>query len=221
MKNSNKDAATAYHEAGHAVVSWCLGLAVIGAAIAPDDVSAGHVNIEQEEPSTCDAIARGDRWHPARLQAEKRVMVLQAGEAARRRYNSRSVRLCHFQDDRKRCFTILRNYAPDEEKLDVMPHYLLLRKWTIHLIEQHWHLVEAVAKALLERRELSGTQVLDVILDANRINVQALLDVAEIIVRALRPTGAGLNPAHASANTKKVHSREEQVLPETAILSHK
>jgi hypothetical protein len=187
MKNSNRDAATAYHEAGHAVVSLCLGLGVGRATIVPDDVSAGHVDIEPEEPSTCDAIVRGDRWHPARLQAEKRVMVLQAGEVARRRYNSRSVRLCHFQDDRRKCFTILRNYAPDEEKRDVMPHYLLLRKWTIYLLEQNWYLVEAVAKALLEDRELSGPQVLDVIRAANQrqpsINVQALLDAAEIIRR--------------------------------------
>ena len=68
-----------------------------------------------------------------------------------------------------------------------MPHYLLLRKWTIYLLEQNWYLVEAVAKALLEDRELSGPQVLDVIRAANQrqpsINVQALLDAAEIIRR--------------------------------------
>jgi hypothetical protein len=183
MKNSNRDAATAYHEAGHVVVAWCLGKRVLRATIVPDDVSAGRVDIEPEAPSTCDAIVRGDRWDPARLQAEKLVMVLQAGEAARRRYNSRSVRRCHFQDDRQRCVTILRIYAPDEEKRDVMPHYLLLRKWTIYLIEQNWHLVEAVAKALLERRELSDIQILNAILDVNRINVQALLDAAGIIRR--------------------------------------
>jgi hypothetical protein len=181
MKNSNKDAATAYHEAGHAVVAWCLDVEVGSATIVPDNDSAGHVNIEPEEPSTCAAICRGDPWDPSRLRAEKLVMRLQAGEVAQRRYNSYSVRRAHSKDDFKKCVGILRIYAPDEKKLDVMPHYLMLRKWTIHLIEQHWHLVEAVAKALLERRELSGTQILDVILAANRINVQALLDVAEII----------------------------------------
>lgn len=181
MKNSNKDAATAYHEAGHAVVAWCLDLEVGSATIVPDNDSAGHVMIEPEEPSTCAAAVRGGPWHPCRLLLEKRVMVLQAGEVAQRCYNPHSVRRGHSQDDFKKCVDILRIYAPDEEKRDVMPHYLLLRKWTIYLIEQHWHLVEAVAKALLERRELSGAQILDVILDANRINVQVLLDVAEII----------------------------------------
>jgi hypothetical protein len=166
MKNGNKDAFIAYHEAGHAVVSFCLGVRVRRATIVPDDDSAGHVQNEREKPSTYNGIDRGDPWHPSRLRAEKRVMVLQAGEVAQRRYNPLSVRRGHFQDDRKKCVDLLRRYAPDEEKLDVMPHYRLLRHWTIYLIEQYWDLVEAVAKALLECRELSGTQVLDVIIRA-------------------------------------------------------
>jgi ATP-dependent Zn protease len=187
MKNSNRDASTAYHEAGHAVVSWCLGVRVLRASIIPDDNSTGHVKNEQEEPNTCDAIARGDRWDPSRLIAEKRVMILQAGEVAKRRYNSYSVRRGHFHDDRKKCSVLLRQYAPDEEKRDIEPHYLLLRNWTAHLIEQHWHLVEAVAKALLKHRVLSGTEFLDVISSANQeqtgINVTALMDVVEAIKR--------------------------------------
>ncbi len=185
MKNSNTDAATAYHEAGHAVVSWYLKVRVSRATIVRDNDSAGHVMVEPEEPSTCDAICRGDPWDPSRLRAEKRVMVLQAGEVAQRRYNPRSVRRHHSGDDYEKCVNILRIYSPDEEKLDVMPHYLLLRKWTIYLIEQHWHLVEAFAKALLKCRELSGTQVRDVINAANqnetRIKAQPLLAEADII----------------------------------------
>ncbi len=185
MKNSSVDAATAYHEAGHAVVSWCLGFSVDRATIVPDNDSSGHVMIEPEKPSTCTDAVRGGLWHPSRLLLEKRVMLVQAGEVAQRRYNPRSVRRGHFRNDRRKCVDILRIYAPDEEKLDVMPHYRLLRNWTIYLIEEHWHLVEAVAKALLECRELSGTQVLDVIRSANQeqpsINVNALLDVAALI----------------------------------------
>jgi hypothetical protein len=189
MKNSNKDAATAYHEAGHAVVAWCLDLDLGSATIVPDGDSAGHVMIEPEEPSTCAAAVQGGPWHPYRLLLEKRVMVLQAGEVAQRRSNPRSVRRGHSQDDFKRCVDILRIYAPDEEKRDVGSHYRLLCNWTAHLIEQHWHLVEAVAKALLERRELSGPQIRAVIHTANQkqpsINVQALLDVAAIIRRRI------------------------------------
>jgi len=43
MKNRNKDAGTAYHEAGHAVAACCLGLDVVSATIVPDQVSNGRV----------------------------------------------------------------------------------------------------------------------------------------------------------------------------------
>jgi hypothetical protein len=195
MKNSKRDAAHAYHEAGHVVVSWCLGVRVRRASIVPDEDSTGHVQNEREKPSTGIAVDRGDRWHPSRLRAEKWVMILQAGEVAQRWYNSCSVRRGHSQSDFKKCVDILRMYAPDEKKLVVEPHYLLLRNWTIYLIVQHWHLVEAVANALLDRRELSGTQVLDVIRTANQkptsINVQPLLDAVEIIRQRRKGSESG------------------------------
>ena len=157
MKNRNKNAFVAYHEAGHAVMCWCLGLRVPGATVVPDEDSAGHVESLREKPSTYKGIDSGDRWHPSRLRLEKRVMILQAGEVAQRRYNSGSVRRVHSQDDFYKCRELLRKYAPDEKKLDIENHYLMLRKWTIHLIEQHWYLVEAVATALLE----CGEKIID------------------------------------------------------------
>jgi len=182
MKNSKKDAGTAYHEAGHVVVSWCLGVEVIRATIVPDNDSSGHVIIEPEMPSTSDAI---DRWHPYRLYAEKLVMVRLAGDVAQRRYNSYSVRHQHSQNDRKSCYDILCVFAADEKKLDVKPHYEMLRNWTAHLIEQNWHLVKAVAKALLDCPVLFSALVLDAIRAANQkqtgIDVQVLLDVLEAI----------------------------------------
>ena len=168
MKNSNRDAATAYHEAGHAVASWCLGRRVCSATIVPDDDSAGRVKNEREKPSTAFAVECGDPWHPSRFRAEKRVMIVQAGEVAQRRYNPRSVRRYHSQSDLNKSLDTLLSCNPYEEEPDVTHHYQLLRKWTASLIERHWHLVEAVAKALLERRTLSGTQILDVIHEANQ-----------------------------------------------------
>jgi hypothetical protein len=173
MKNSKRDAAHAYHEAGHVVASWCLRVRVRRATIVPDDDSAGHVKNEREKPSTYIAIDRGDRWRSSRLRLEKRVMVLQAGEVAQLRYNRRSVRRGHSLNDRFKCVALLLKFTPQEEKLDSRLyysrlHYLLLLKWTASLIKQHWHLVEAVAKALLDRRELSGSQVREVIRAASQ-----------------------------------------------------
>ena len=62
-----------------------------------------------------------------------------------------------------------------------MLHCKVLHRWTVSIIEQHCHLVEAVAKALLERRQLSGPQLLDVIRVAYQEQVRALLDAAASI----------------------------------------
>jgi hypothetical protein len=168
MKKSNTDEFVAYHEAGHTVAAWCLRLRVRRATIVSDEDLGGHVEIEREKPSTCAAIARGERWHPSRLRAERRVMFLQAGEVAQLRYNLRSVSHYHYLLDLHDCIDLLTRYAIHDVNPDTKPHYDLLYKWTGSLIEQHWHLVEAVAKALLERRELSGTQVRAVIDAANQ-----------------------------------------------------
>jgi len=195
MKNSKWDATRAYHEAGHVVAAWCLELEVDSATIIPDGELAGQVKIKPEDPSTDDAIAQGDRWDPARLRAEKLVMFGQAGEVAQWLYNSYSVRRRHSQDDREKYIGLLRNYAPDEKKLDVRPHNQLLCNWTAHLITQHWHLVEAVANALHERRKLSGAQILDVIRTASQeptgINVQPLLDAVRFIRQRRKGSESG------------------------------
>jgi ATP-dependent Zn protease len=185
MKTSKRDASTAYHEAGHAVAAWHLGFKVLDASIIRDDESLGHVAIEPEEPSTCDAIARGDRWDTSRFIAEKRAMILQAGDVAQRLYNSKPVRRGHSQDDLKKCVALLRQYAPDERKLDISAHSQLLHTWTAHLIEQNWHLVEAVANALLDCPTLSGTRINEIIgkveEEHRMMEVQPLLDAVQAI----------------------------------------
>jgi hypothetical protein len=167
-RSLSTDAFVAYHEAGHAVAAWCLKLKVPSVTIVPDDDSAGHVESEREDQSICDAIDRGDRWDTSRFMAEKLVMGLQAGRVAQQRYSARSVRRRHYANDLSKCVALLLKYDPDRVKPNARLHRLLLDQWTESLIEQHWHLVEAVAEALLERRELSGTELLKVINDVNQ-----------------------------------------------------
>jgi hypothetical protein len=164
------EAAAAYHEAGHAVVKSCLGLGHSGISIVPDNDSWGRVESgKPEKPMTWAAVDRGDRWHSSRLLAERWVMVFQAGDVAQRHHDPASVGLSYSRSDFVKCNALLLNYDPDKENPNADLHYDLLQKWTESLIEQHWHLVEAVAKALLEQRELSGSQVRDVIHAANQI----------------------------------------------------
>jgi hypothetical protein len=168
MKKSNGDAFVAYHEAGHAVAAWCLKIRVRRATIVPDEDLGGQVKIERDKPSTLKAINQGDRWHPSRLRAERMVMVLQAGEVAQLHYDFHSVSHYHYLMDLYDSISLLTRYAMHDLKPDTKLHYDLLYKWTESLIEQHWYLVEAVANILLERRKLSGTELLKVISDANK-----------------------------------------------------
>ena len=162
------DAATAYHEAGHVIAAWCLKIKMRRATIVSHGDLGGLVTIERDKPSTLAAIGRGDRWHSSRLRAERLVMCLQAGEVAHLRYDFNSVSHYHYLLDLENCLQLLTKYAIHNVKPDARPHYDLLYKWTESLIEQHWHLVEAVANALLEHKVLSGAQVRAVIDAANK-----------------------------------------------------
>jgi hypothetical protein len=176
---SEKGMATAYHEAGHAVAAYCLGVGMRYITILENEVSNGHGMIDPEQ---CNAFLRsldlyqGDRWHPYRLEAEKWIMVHQAGEVAHRRHKFPGrVRCSHFESDRSVCLEILHKVAPDEEPRDIDAHYRLLCTWTVSLIEQQWPKVEVVAKALLERGTLFWAQIHEVIhgVDEERAKTEA------------------------------------------------
>lgn len=159
---------TAYHEAGHAVASWCLHVPIRHVTIISDDTSAGHVQNHKMNRRTALNIELDDRFSLGRLRAEKLVMVAMAGPLAQERYAPRSVRYWHGGGDRDAITELLIRYAdtlPDGS-LDCRAHGKLLKQWTRTLLENNWYLVEAVAAALLERRRLSGSETRDVILDA-------------------------------------------------------
>lgn len=165
------EGATAYHEAGHAVMKARLGLGYSGISIVPDKYSWGRLKRNSSTGAWLFPFAfRGGRWHRSRLRAEKWVMVLQAGDGAQRHYDPPSGLYCS-RSDFEICVTLLRKYDPDKKNSDVVLHYDLLKKWTESLIEQYWHLVEAVAKALLVHHELSATQVRNVIHAADQKRV--------------------------------------------------
>jgi ATP-dependent Zn protease len=172
-KSGLSSAVTAYHEAGHAVISWCLDVAVTRATNLPDERagSAGHVLNRRMGRNTVADIEWADRFTPGRLQAEKRAMVSMAGELAQRRFNPGSVRSYHASSDRENIVKSLERYARPTsdgvQDIDITQHYKLLRQWTIELLDDNWSLVEAVAEEIIKHRTLSGKEVRAVIMAAN------------------------------------------------------
>jgi hypothetical protein len=98
---THRDEATAYHEAGHAVVAYFerVPLRQKGASIIPnrEDGTAGRVFAwetfgERYRPDTKNTDA-------ARIRCERAAMVFLAGIVAQRKFNSRSVRFHHGELD--------------------------------------------------------------------------------------------------------------------------
>lgn len=137
--------ATAYHEAGHAVAAFVLGVPLKSVCIVPDPKAgnAGHVSLGR-----CRSV---DAMH-------KLGIVAVAGEAAQRRYNPRSVRRHHGGGDRQAVvdFALDRTGGSEEQAT------LLARLWELQardLVESRWDAVQLVAKALFKRNTLDAAQI--------------------------------------------------------------
>jgi ATP-dependent Zn protease len=155
------NAATAYHEAGHAVADWKFGFTVKIASIVPDSKngSAGHVSsrtrlhfrsLEYSTPSG----ARIGKIH-------EQIVSLLAGHAAQKRYNARSVRSYHAQNDREAAANLLFSLHAANE----LPHVIrYLEKKAGNLIASNWFVIDYLAKELLKRKTMSGQEVEDEIL---------------------------------------------------------
>jgi ATP-dependent Zn protease len=157
--------ATAYHEAGHAVVAYLLNAPVKrkGATIIPNPeegstgcVHAGFTFRRGHRPDE-------NKSDVVRLRCERQAMVLLAGVEAQRKFNRRSVRSYHTQSDFNGAVGLM-EYFFESPVLEA--NLKCFTAWVESLFEQHpyaWQCVKAVATALLEKEQLSGAELQDVI----------------------------------------------------------
>jgi hypothetical protein len=163
--------ATAYHEAGHVVAAFFFNVPFRkkGATIIPDGVAFGGVhtkNIFRDKPDVNDSDA-------VRLRCERKAMVSLAGIIAQRKFNNRSVRHGHGSADRETAIDLM-SYFFAPPVLEANLKFLIVQVES--LFEHHpyaWQLVEAVAAALLEKKQLSGAELRQIIL--NEIQAQMAL----------------------------------------------
>jgi ATP-dependent Zn protease len=148
----------AYHEAGHAVAACRLGFDVKKVTIIPTDQAAGsmlprgYLQFRRLEWETFTG-ARLGRYHDHMV----------AGTEAQRRYNPRSVRSLHLHhkgSDYSRVVELLfRLHGHDDDECRAAFRYLRIR--TRNLV-MNWVRIEGLAKALIERKTLSGDEVREV-----------------------------------------------------------
>jgi len=142
--------ATAYHEAGHAVVAFHLGKCIRRVTIVGGDDAAGmcyHYRSKIRHDT--------DNSTRARLDAEKRAMINMAGILTQHTFSPTSVRSHHGSWDFKNAIAIMSHHAGD----DSLEVYLrLLEIWTRNIITTRWPQIEAVANELLKWSTLTGKE---------------------------------------------------------------
>lgn len=161
----NNELATAYHEAGHAVVAFYLCIAFKYVTIIPGKGCFGHLKPKplfrsSENPGVICRLFHDNKYDRVRRKAEKNATVLMAGMEAQRRFRPSSVRSYHGTKDDTDVLDYLEYFAADKELWFWQKQ---LRAQAKNLIASHWPAVEAVAAALLERKRLTGDEVRAVI----------------------------------------------------------
>jgi len=152
----DQDEDTAYHEAGHAVAAFALKVPVRQATIVPDGDILGHVR-----HSKLGGAGRNPR------RAERRVIIALAGDIAERHHNPHRRR--GDARDLGKAIDIIDRLARSDDHLKKWFHR---KKWLAELekeaadlilSDRWWPTVEAVAKALVQRRTLTGKEVASIV----------------------------------------------------------
>lgn len=157
------DEITAYHEAGHAVVQLLFGdevgqLEIV--TIVRDGQAAGHAAIDR---AGHDAL-RYREDTVKQVIFERVIMVTLAGEIAQRKFSPDSVDEDHAAADRYLAEEYLEEL--DTHSAEIREAYIhLLHLRTAALIDREWAGVERVARALVERKTLTGAEVQEAFAD--------------------------------------------------------
>jgi Peptidase family M41 len=148
-------AATAFHEAGHAVAGWCLREPITRITIIPDGEFDGAVEfanvLRDADFETLDA----------RNRARHQIVILWAGQIAQKHFDARSWHDCHGRFDRRDAVHLALKVTSGEDEAAA----LIAESEGVSrdLVLRSWPAVQAVAALLLERGEVEWAEVRDVL----------------------------------------------------------
>jgi hypothetical protein len=162
MKITKALQSTAHHEAGHAVAALTCSIPTRKLSIIPRDGSHGRFtpepcNIGMKTLEFCKVTPRVQRT------LENRALIALAGPAAERRFNPKGYRKIYGEDDYDHACTLLEWAAHSDKELKTYFRLIEIRAEILVENPLHWLQIQGVAKALLERGELSGKMVKEVI----------------------------------------------------------
>lgn len=121
----SRSEATAYHEAGHAVVAFWLGLRVHSVTIVPDAVG-GTVGVCRHSAGIGRSVDY-DRSDRNRLRMERAVMCSLAGIEAQRKHRASSVRNYHAHSDYEKAVDLVSEFFPEADLAGLFIKFMVLR----------------------------------------------------------------------------------------------
>ena len=154
-------AATAYHEAGHALAHHVLGWGNGEVTIVPDKERVGSAR-----------IADGARLRRLLRQLEfgtintllvakchDHILCLLAGKEAQKKFRPKSIRSYMARSDHNAAAELLVSLYQDQKERNAASRYLELRTRNLISGTVHWRMIQDLAVALLERQTLTGEAV--------------------------------------------------------------
>jgi hypothetical protein len=154
--------ALAYHEAGHAVVGYVLGLTIERVTINPDDISLGHCRYRDWE-----------EWTTAN-PPETLLTLLLAGAVAEEIATGRPSR----GSDDHTAFGVARAHSGGDAEAHAQ--VAAVRRRTAHFLEEYWPVVKTLAGALRHSRELESVQAMATLARAFRRLRDGRIDADEL-----------------------------------------
>ena len=146
--------ATAYHEAGHAVIAFHEGISLTSASIIKSDGWDGMVHYENPFGRSNFETTRSDA---NRLKAERYARATLAGYFAQRKFDRRTVRSWHAHSDRHKAADIMEYFVASDLELNAWLRLLEIQAKQI--LEIRWPDVRALAMQLMERKKMNGRQI--------------------------------------------------------------
>lgn len=145
--------ATAYHEAGHAIVAFVCGIPIRAISITGGKGFDGYV---QRRTSKLEGRVSFDRSDRVRLTVERFARFGLAGGIAQRRYSPRSWRHYHGQEDSEHVADLVFSLCGSEDEADAWIKLLTIQ--TNQIVEIWWETISALAEHLLVVHSMTGVE---------------------------------------------------------------
>jgi hypothetical protein len=144
--------ATAFHEAGHAVVAFFNGFRIDYATIRQNGDYHGMVMVKPRGRLDLDSAT------PAmRQKVERWIIFVLAGDVAQRKFAPRSSRRWHTTSDRASAVDLALSVCGSGESATAYLAWLQIV--TRDIVDRRWPMIERVARELLAKEKITGEEV--------------------------------------------------------------